>query len=166
MGRRNVLIEGVSGSGKSSVFRELRRRGHQAVDGDRELAYQGDPVTGLPVQGVTGTAVHRHHLWDVDRVRALVADDSAPVTFFCGGSRNVQSFVDLFDVVFVLTVDVDTLRRRLDQRDPDHWAGPGRPAERELVERLHASGEDVPAGTPIDARRPLRAVVDDVLRRC
>ncbi|WIB60164.1 nucleoside kinase [Curtobacterium sp. MCLR17_007] len=166
MGRRNVLVEGVSGSGKSSVCRELRRRGHDAVDGDRELAYQGDPVTGRVVDGVTGTDVHRHHLWDVGRVRALVADDATPVTFFCGGSRNVGAFIDLFDTVFVLTIDLDTLRSRLDQRAADDWAGRGRTAERAMVEELHASGADTPAGTPVDATRPLHVVVDEILRRC
>ncbi len=43
MGKRNYLIEGVSGTGKGSVCQELRRRGYAAVDGDNELAYQGDP---------------------------------------------------------------------------------------------------------------------------
>lgn len=136
------------------------------MDGDRELAYQGDPVTGLRVEGVTGTDAHRHHLWDVERVRALVAEDTVPVTFFCGGSRNVGAFIDLFDAVFVLTIDLDTLRGRLDQRAADDWAGRGKTAERALVEELHASGADTPAGTPIDATRPLQAVVDEILRRC
>lgn len=166
MGRRNVLVEGVSGSGKSSVCCELRRRGHHAVDGDRELAYTGDPGTGLRVEGVAGTDAHHHHLWDVELVRAMVADDTTPVTFFCGGSRNVGTFIDLFDTVFVLTIDLDTLRGRLDQRAPDDWAGRGRTAERALVEELHASGADTPAGTPVDATRPLHVVVDEIVRRC
>jgi hypothetical protein len=46
MGKRNYLIEGVSGTGKTSVCQELRRRGYLAINGDRELAYQGDPTTG------------------------------------------------------------------------------------------------------------------------
>jgi hypothetical protein len=43
MGIRNYLIEGVSGTGKTSVCDELQRRGYHAIHGDRELAYQGDP---------------------------------------------------------------------------------------------------------------------------
>ena len=89
-----------------------------------------------------------------------------PVTFFCGGSRNVGAFIDLFDTVFVLTIDLDTLRGRLEQRAADDWAGRGRTEERALVEELHASGADTPTGTPIDATRPLQAVVDEILRRC
>ena len=48
MGRRNYLIEGVSGAGKTAVATELQRRGYQAIHGDRELAYRGDPETGRP----------------------------------------------------------------------------------------------------------------------
>jgi hypothetical protein len=75
-------VEGVSGTGKSSVCRELRRRGYHAIDGDRDLAYQGDPETGTPTDGCT----HEHHIWPVDRVRVLVANQDEAVTFFCAGS--------------------------------------------------------------------------------
>ena len=114
MGRRNFLVEGVSGTGKTSVCDELQRRGFHAIHGDRELAYQGDPKTGEPLDGST----HEHHIWRVDAVRALVADTSAEVTFFCGGSRNSGAFIDLFDDVFVLEVDLDTLTRRLVRHGP------------------------------------------------
>ncbi|MGN6577332.1 MAG: AAA family ATPase [Nocardioides sp.] len=159
MGVRNYLVEGVSGTGKSSVCRELNRRGYLAIHGDRELAYQGDPETGE----ATDTALHQHHIWDEGRVRALVADDQEPVIFFCGGSRNFSKFIDLFDEVFVLDVDLDTLHRRLDQRPHDEWGS--QPAERDLIVRLHQTREDIPSGgVMIDATRPLPEVVDEILR--
>lgn len=157
MGRRNYLVEGVSGAGKTTVCDELGRRGYQAVHGDRELAYQGDPVTGAEVEGHT----HENHVWRVEKVRALAADQSEPATFFCGGSRNHPAFIDLFDVVFVLTVDHDTLLRRLGQRGDDEFGG--RTPERKLVERVHASGEDTPDGVVIDATTTVPRVVDEIL---
>ena len=108
MGVRNYLIEGVSCAGKTSVCHELRRRGRHAINGDTELAYQGDPRTGEPVDGFA----HEHHIWNVNKVRALAADQSHAASFFCGGSRNFSSFIDLFDRVFVLEIDLDTLTRR------------------------------------------------------
>lgn len=159
MGLRNYLVEGVSGTGKTSVCRELSRRGYQAINGDRELAYQGDPETGE----ATDSAVHQHHIWDVGQVRALVADHREPVTFFCGGSRNFSKFIDLFDEVFVLDVDLDTLHQRLDQRPPDEWGS--KPSERELIVRLHRTKEDIPGvGVVIDATPALADVVDEILR--
>jgi hypothetical protein len=161
MGRTNFLVEGVSGTGKTTVGEELQRRGHHVVHGDRELAYQGDPVTGEP----TEASGHEHHLWHVDKVRALVADHDEPVTFFCGGSRNFGRFIDLFDGVFVLQVDADTLHRRLDARPDSEWGG-GKPPSRDLVARLHATQEDVPqGGIPIDATASVADVVDEILRQ-
>lgn len=161
MGVRNYLIEGVSGTGKTTVGEELGRRGYQAIHGDRMLAYQGDPETGEP----TDTAGHENHLWRVDSVTALIADRREPLTFFCGGSRNFAAFVDLFDGVFVLDVDADTLRRRLERRPANEFGG--RPEQREFIARLHRTGEDIPhTGVVIDATRPVGDVVDEILRHC
>jgi broad-specificity NMP kinase len=159
MGMRNYLIEGVSGTGKTSVCKELQRRGYFAINGDTELAYQGDPETGEP----TDVASHEHHIWDVDRVKALVASQNEPFAFFCGGSRNFAKFIDLFDGVFVLDVDLDTLHRRLDERPHDEWGG--KQAERDLIVRLHHTKEDIPTnGIVIDATAPLAQVVDEIIR--
>jgi broad-specificity NMP kinase len=162
VGRRNYLIEGLSGTGKTSVCDELQRRGYHAIHGDRELAYRGDPETGEPRDG----SAHEHHIWDVEKVRALVADRKEAATFFCGGSRNFSKFIDLFDGVFVLEVDLATLHRRLDERPDDEWGG-GIPTERERIVRWHQTKEDVPQnGVVIDATAPVEHVVDEILRRC
>ena len=174
MGRRNFLVEGVSGSGKTSVATELQRRGHRVVHGDRQLKYVGDPETGrpLPVPAAfpdplsRAAWLHRHLCWSVDAVLSLVDDDEQGLTFFCGGCRNAAGFLHLFDVVFVLDVDRATLHRRLEERPEDEWAGRGRRAERELVLRLQETREGLPDGVRIDATRPLTCVVDDILSHC
>ena len=169
MGIRNYLIEGVSGVGKTSVATELQQRGYHVIHGDRELAYQGDPETGEPVDasaqdGRNVAFGHEHHIWDVDKVKSLVADRSHPISFFCGGSRNFHHFIDLFDEVFVLDVDVDTLNARLASRPEDEFGGT--PAERDMVMRLHSSREDIPGNaTTINAAAPLASVVESVLAR-
>jgi len=158
VGLQNYLIEGVSGSGKTSVCHELRRRGFHAINGDTDLAYQGDPETGEP----TDVPSHWHHLWHVERVRAVVADVTERYTFFCGGSRNFSTFQNLFDRIFVLEVDLDTLNQRLDQRADDEFGA--HPSERELIVRLHRTKEDTPRnGTVIDATAPLAQVVDEIV---
>lgn len=164
MGVRNYLIEGGSGTGKTTVADELQRRGFHVVHGDRELARHGDPETGEPAD--RGPLEPR--IWDVGRVRAIVADEGEPVTFFCGGSGNVAKYVHLFDGVFILEVaDRDEVMRRIDERvavDPDDWGG--RPEEREIIARLHRTREHLPrVGTAIDATVPVERVVDEILRR-
>lgn len=159
MGIRNYLIEGVSGSGKTTVCDELQRRGYQAIHGDRELAYQGDPLTGAR----TDTATHENHIWDINKVKALIGSHDEPITFFCGGSRNFSKFIHLFDGVFVLEVDIDTLTRRLDRRPEDEFGG--KPGEREFIRRLHQTKEDTPAGIVINATAPVEEVADEIIRQ-
>src|SRR5258708_31754675 len=120
MGVRNYLIEGVSGAGKTAVCTELQRRGYQAIHGDRELVYRGDPETGLPETGTpTATWMSEHQIWDVKKVQAFVANQEEAATFFCGSSKNFAKFIDLFDGVFVLEVDLGTMNRRIDERVAD-----------------------------------------------
>ena len=159
MGIRNYLIEGLSGTGKTSVCNELQRRGYHAIHGDRELAYRGDPETGEPTDGFA----HEDHIWHVDKVKALVANQDEAVTFFCGGSRNFAKFMELFDGVFVLEVDLDTLNRRLDERT-DEWGE--KQTERELIVRLHQTKEDIPKNDIIiDATASVARVVDEIVRQ-
>lgn len=160
MGKRNFLIEGLSGAGKTTVGRELQRRGFSVVHGDDELAYRGDPATGEP----TDVIAYEHWIWPVERVRELIADREADATFFCGGSRNFSEFIDLFDAVFLLEVDLDTLHRRLDQRPDEDWDG-GRPTAPEVMARLHRTREGSPTnGLVIDATQPVERVVEEILR--
>lgn len=172
MGVKNYLIDGVSGTGKTAVAEELQRRGYHVIHGDRELSYRGDPETGEPLDGLAEETVmdwpawvHQHHIWDVDKVKSLVADQRHASSFFSGGARNFTRFIDLFDGVFILDVDLDTLNRRLAQKPEDEFGG--RPAERALIARLHATKEDIPScGVVIDANAPLAVVVDGILSKC
>lgn len=59
MGVRNYLIEGVSGSGKTTVAEELQRRGYHVIHGDRQFAYYGDPESGEPVDCPPPARVNR-----------------------------------------------------------------------------------------------------------
>jgi broad-specificity NMP kinase len=154
MGVKNYLVEGLSGSGKTAVCDELQRRGYHAIHGDRELAYQGDPETGELLDGFS----HEHHVWDVEKVRALAADRSHAASFFCGGCRNFDRLAKLFDRIFVLEVDLETLNRRLALRPEGEWGG--RASERELVARLHATREGVPENA---VAAPVSRVVDAIL---
>ncbi len=176
MGVRNCLIEGGSGTGKTTVAEALQQLGYHVLHGDRELSYWGNPNTGKPAKepvhkSEKAKAVwqHEHQLWDIDKVKSVVADHTHDISFFCGGSRNFLKFIDVFDRVFVLEVDdLDTLFRRLDERvarDATDWGG--KPEEKELVAHLHVTKEGTSKNSiVIDASAPISHVVDDILFKC
>jgi len=160
MGVKNYLIEGVSCAGKTTVCHELHRRGYQSINGDEKLAYWGDPESGK----IVDACAHERQawIWDVEKVRALAADQTHMATFFCGGSRNLDRFIDLFDEVFVLEIDLDTLNQRLAARPDDEWSGSA--SEGKSFARLQATKKDYPKNAiVIDASAPLSSVVDTIL---
>lgn len=159
MGGKNYLVEGVSCSGKTSVCNELQKRGYHAVHGDRDLAYWGDPETGEPLD----SRAYEHWIWDVHKVRALATDRSHAESFLCGGSRNIDSFIDLLDGVFVLEIDLDTLNRRLALRPEEEWSGSPSVGEYN-ARRRHAKRDRIGENAIlIDATAPVERVVDDIL---
>jgi gluconate kinase len=161
MGVKNYLIDGVSCAGKTTVCNELQRRGYHAIHGDKALAYWGDLHTWERV--AESADAHRTWLWDVEQVSALVADQTHAATFFCGGSRNSDRFIGLFDGVFVLEIDVDTLNRRLAARPEHAWGGTAREGEA-FARFQHATNAGLPENAiRIDATAPLASVVDSIL---
>lgn len=164
MGLKNYLIDGGSGTGKTSVCNELQRRGYQAIHGDREL--KTSPKSGETIGGLI-PGYHLPPLWDLTKVNALIANHDEPVTFFCGGCSNSSEFIDKLDGVFVLEVnDLDTIMKRIDERviaDPTDWGG--KQEEREIIIKAYREKSAAPVEWAIDATAPLKSVVDEIIRR-
>lgn len=164
MGLKNYLIDGGSGTGKTSVCNELQRRGYQAIHGDRELKLP--PKPGETIDGLV-PGYDLPPLWDLAKVNSLIENHDHAVTFFCGGCSNPLDFVDRLDGVFVLEVnDLNTIMKRIDERviaDPTDWGG--KQEERDIIIKAHQAKKAVPAECAIDATAPLASVVDEILRR-
>lgn len=102
-------------------------------------------------------------MWDIDKVYNLVADQSHAATFFCGGARNTDYFIHLFDAVFVLEIDFDTLNQRLAARPDDQWGGTAEEGKT-FARWQHKTGEGLPESAIfIDATAPVSNVVHTIL---
>lgn len=158
MAKRNYLVEGLSGAGKSAVYGELIRRGYKAISTDRAWAYHADPGTGLP----SGPISHDTWMWDQKKAVSELESPEPKVLFVCGSSRNRDHFLHHFTKVFNLRIDDDTMRRRLEARTDDDW-----PLGRDGVElmlELNRSDEGPAGAIDVDATRPVDQVVDELLR--
>ncbi len=158
MAKRNYLVEGLSGAGKSSVYEELLRRGYKAISTDRAWAYNADPHTGLP----GGPVRHDTLRWDQQKAVSELESTESEVLFVCGSSRDRDRFLPYFTRIFNLCIDDDTMRRRLEARTDDEW-----PLGREGVElmlELNRSDEGPAGAIDVDATQPLDQVVDELLR--
>jgi hypothetical protein len=158
MAKRNYLVEGLSGVGKSSVYEDLIRRGYKAISTDRAWAYYADAGTSLP----GGPIRHETFLWNQQKALSELESPEPDVLFVCGSSRNRDRFLPYFTKVFNLRIDDDTMRRRLEERTDDDW--PLGQEGVELMLRLNRSDEKPAGAIDVDATQPLDQVVDELLR--
>jgi broad-specificity NMP kinase len=155
MAKRNYLVEGLSGAGKSSVYEELIRRGYKAITTDR--AWKRQPVfdTGSPDRPVRA-------IWDESKALSELESPEPDVLFVCGSSGNRDRFLPYFTKIFNLRIDDDTMRRRLEERTNNDTGKT--PEELELILALNRSDEKPAGAIDVDATQPLDQVVDEVLR--
>ncbi len=154
-------IGGLSGTGKSTLYAELARRGHHAVDADAAFGYFADPVSRLPSQ----LERRANWMWDTKKLRAFADEPRDAPVFICGGAMNENEFVDLFAKRFMLYVDSDTMLERLLTRTNNDF---GKGAE-EMAEQLELNMGTVDyakriGSTVIHATRPISEVADDIVR--
>jgi len=100
-----VLLTGVSGTGKSSLVRELRNRGYTAFDADDNGLTEARP------DGAWG--------WRVDLVRALFDQHDDDLLFFAGCSDEQVQFEFGFNVL--LTAPVEVVLERLGTRSTNSF---------------------------------------------
>lgn len=116
------LIIGRQGSGKTTLWRLLKENGFTAYDVDNdELANFKNIETGEIVSlgevervkdGLTGNKKYAYEMSIPKLKRALISDEN--LVFVCGGARsNMAEYYPLFDKVFVLIIDRETVRKRM-----------------------------------------------------
>ena len=167
-----VYVTGLSGAGKSAVCDELRRRGYEAHDTDRDgNAVWVDCATG-EVAALNAGAIERtrewldRHEWHIvaSRAEALAARARDRFVFLCGGAANEREVWHCFSLTICLAVDEQTLRHRLATRTSNDFGKS--PHELASILQWHELGMDryrELGALIIDATRPLTSVVDDVI---
>ena len=104
-GRAVVLVTGMSGTGKSTVLRELGRRGHRVLDTDDPGWIIQLDTLGVPEPG-----------WDLDRLTAVVERHQVGWLFIAGCVANQAVLYDRFDAVVLLSAPGEVLLSRVTSR--------------------------------------------------
>jgi shikimate kinase len=155
----------MSGTGKSTVIRELAARGYKAVDLDCDEFSEWVAVNGE--SDAPGSPVERDRdwVWRADRVQDLLSTEDADVLFLSGCAPNMGKFLPQFDDVILLSAPAEVVVERLGTRTNNPYGK--RPDEVARVLELLETVEPLlrrAAGHEIDTSACLDDVVATVLR--
>ena len=165
-------ITGTPGTGKTTIQKELLKRGYAALDIDQRRF--GGPVNLKTGERTTVPSIEERspdwfdqHEWRVSRsgVEELKAEAKDKDIYLCGVTTTEHLVWDLFDKIFYLNVDEQTLRHRiLNRKDNDFGKGEGEMEiilERYRTAQAKLSSIDV---TIIDANGTIDETIDSILR--
>lgn len=144
----NVLVTGMSGTGKSTALGELDRRGFRVVDTDSPDWSEWMPPAN-------------EWLWREDRIAELLASEEGGVLFVSGCMSNQGKFYDRFHAVVLLSAPLEVILERLASRTTNDYGK--RPGELDLIRFHLETVEPLLRATcthELDASKPLDDIVD------
>ena len=117
-----ILITGFPGTGKSSIAKELKRRGRRAYDPqsmhdymqveNRDTGRHIKQPEKVPAGWFDTVGAYN---WDPIKLEKLLQDNED--IFICSKAHNQSEFYSRFDKIFVLTLDFTELIHRLELRN-------------------------------------------------
>ncbi len=140
----------MSGTGKSSVVRELLARGYKAVDTD---------------DGWSEVQPDGRQRWQEEAIQELLATEDADVLFIAGCEDNQVNFHPQFDSIVLLSTPLETLVERLATRTNNPYGRAPEELSRFLddVETVEPLLRRV-ASHEVRTTAPLTEVVTTILR--
>jgi adenylate kinase family enzyme len=166
---KKIYITGVSGTGKTTIARELTKRGYYAISIDEVegLCSWVSQESGKKHEGeaeLNPDFVDRHDwICDTELLKQLIgkANDSV---FVLGMAGNQDDFLMLFDKILLLECSPETFCARIDQRN-DNDFGKHPEIRKQILGRYKVYAEEMLAkgAISIDTEKPIDEVVDEVV---
>ncbi len=160
------FVTGSVGAGKSTVIRELLKRGFTAYDTDSQPgATRLEDNNGNHVPYPEAKIDWDQYQWNWSKSVILELLNSAENVVLGGVTSNQSDFYSYFDKIFVLTLNDATLRHRiLSRTDKDYGKDPQQ-LEEEIAYRATRESDILkqPQAIAIDSTQSLDKVVESII---
>lgn len=166
-----VLVTGWSGTGKSTVCRELIRRSLNAIDADTVKL----PFLCEWVNTYTGEWLGRgfpedysnekyDFCWRAEVIKSILEVNS--VVYLCGNADNAFDFYNHFDYIFILDLPEAEQRRRIMSRVEHNYGQDKATQDAVIQQQKKLVSEAIKRGAiHVDANRPVAVIADDILKK-
>lgn len=170
---RLYFITGISGSGKTTIGRELIKLGEVAFDGkiQRGLFHFADKDGNRPGDyQPNNKAWMQKYRWILNKPmfdELMEQNRAADRVFLCGGAEDLIRYWPQGKKAFLLKVDSKTMLKRLQEEKRDNNFGKDKQTQDRLLERLDRyQNKMISLGAiSVDAIRPINEVVKCILNQ-
>lgn len=108
-----ILITGLAGTGKSTIARELTRRGFDAIDASDPEWSEWKRVRPA---GSDSEGPRDEWLWQLEQVRLFLQEQMSGLVFVTGCAANQGELYAEFDHIMLLTASPERMIERLEPR--------------------------------------------------
>jgi len=168
-----IYVTGPPGSGKSTIQKRLVERSYIAFDIDDNrfggpVNLETDKRVEMPAASERAADWFDRHEWRISRESIVnlkqQALESDQTYYLCGTASTDHLVWDLFDEVYYLSIDQETLAKRIKERKDNDFGKNEK--ELELILKRHSEMNQKIKTThhvSINAKEPVDAIVDRLL---
>jgi broad-specificity NMP kinase len=163
-----IFITGISGTGKTTLGRNLKEKGFSVIDIDEDrLCHWYNKETGNVVdyKAELNKDFISKHSWmcDIKKLKDLIDISSNPV-FIIGMPENIDEIISISDKIIILKCSPETFISRILERE-DNDFGKDESAQKEILQMytLFETKMDTLGAIPVDTEDSIDNVVKKVL---
>jgi shikimate kinase len=131
---KHILITGLSGTGKTHLYKFFKEKGKNSYDADEALGRWVDKKTGKPKTPTKKEEEQARGIdwgWDGRKLNRILKQNNE-VYLFGGLSEHTTQFVRLFDKIYYLYAGKELILQRLRSKDRNNDFG-RHPEQRRLI---------------------------------
>jgi dephospho-CoA kinase len=167
---RKYLITGVAGTGKSTIAKELRRRGYAAYDTEEGFSYHVNKTTGeravYPANPTPEWYEAHERVFNEKILENIFKKHADENLFICSITANQAKYYPQFDKIFLLCAPDETVIHRLGTRTNNYFGRKPLELQRVIGRRQQFEDELKALGAiVIDTTQPIEKVADDILEK-
>lgn len=168
---KKIFITGISGTGKTTIAEELKKRGYHAISIDETAGLCSWRNRETNEKFVGNATLNKEfidtHKWicDIDLLKKYMQTNTE-IVFVLGMSSNRDEIAGLFDKVLLLQCKPETFLHRLNTRT-NNSHGRDESIQNHMLEWYEAFENKMlkNGAISINTDRPINEVVDEVIRQ-